>query len=62
MFDEAGNDVTPLPLFVSDPNQVSKKQSNLLGDSSAGTVSIGGGVGAQSKIFGNVFNDLNMEI
>ena len=29
-----------MPLFVSDPNQVSKKQSNLLGDSSAGTVSM----------------------
>lgn len=39
IFDEAGNDVTPLPLHSSDPNQVKQKQSNLLADSSGGTVS-----------------------
>nr|KAG5695976.1 hypothetical protein BaRGS_023355 [Batillaria attramentaria] len=37
VFDEAGNDVTPLPLFTPDPNQVRKGQSNVLGDSSVGT-------------------------
>ncbi|KAL4236328.1 WD repeat-containing protein 78 [Mactra antiquata] len=37
IFDEAGNDVTPLPLHLSDPSQVKQKQSNLLADSSGGT-------------------------
>ncbi|WAR24226.1 DNAI4-like protein [Mya arenaria] len=37
IFDEGGNDVTPLPLHMTDPNQLKQKQSNLLGDSSAGT-------------------------
>lgn len=39
ILDEAGNDVTPLPLLVPDPNQVRKNQSNILGDSSVGTPS-----------------------
>lgn len=40
VLDDAGNDVTPLPLLHSDPNTVKKNQSNILADSSAGTVSI----------------------
>ncbi|XP_062586196.1 dynein axonemal intermediate chain 4-like isoform X1 [Saccostrea cucullata] len=37
VLDEAGNDVTPLPLLHSDPSAVKKNQSNILADSSAGT-------------------------
>ncbi|XP_070195280.1 dynein axonemal intermediate chain 4-like isoform X2 [Littorina saxatilis] len=37
VFDEAGNDVTPLPLLTLDPNQVRIQQSNVLGDSTVGT-------------------------
>ncbi|KAK3090322.1 hypothetical protein FSP39_010938 [Pinctada imbricata] len=37
VLDEAGNDVTPLPLFHPDPNLVKKNQSNILAESSAGT-------------------------
>ena len=44
VFDEAGNDVTPLPLLTMDPNQVRLQQSNILGDSSVGTVSHVGGL------------------
>ena len=39
IFDDSGSDVTPLPLHVPDPNQSKTKQSNLLGESSGGTVS-----------------------
>lgn len=39
VLDEAGNDVTPMPLVQSDPNSLNKKQPNVLVDSSAGTVS-----------------------
>lgn len=38
--DDAGNDVTPQPLIQLDPNTVRKNQSNILADSSAGTVRI----------------------
>ena len=34
-----GIEVTPLPLLQTDPNAVRQKQSNILGDSSQGTVS-----------------------
>ncbi|KAL3868793.1 hypothetical protein ACJMK2_041553 [Sinanodonta woodiana] len=37
VLDELGNDVTPLPFYQVDPNQVKKNQSNILGDSSGGT-------------------------
>ncbi|XP_076441248.1 dynein axonemal intermediate chain 4-like [Babylonia areolata] len=37
IFDEAGNDVTPLPLLTPDPNQMRMQQGNILGDSSVGT-------------------------
>lgn len=37
VLDEAGNDVTPMPLLHQDPTAVKKNQSNILGDSSAGT-------------------------
>ncbi|XP_048760663.1 dynein axonemal intermediate chain 4-like isoform X4 [Ostrea edulis] len=37
VLDEAGNDVTPLPLLHSDPSAVKKNQGNILADSSAGT-------------------------
>ncbi|XP_060590688.1 dynein axonemal intermediate chain 4-like isoform X2 [Ruditapes philippinarum] len=37
IFDETGNDVTPQPLHLADPNQVKQKQSNLLAESSGGT-------------------------
>ena len=39
VLDEAGNDVTPMPLVQSDPNSLNKKQPNVLVDSSAGTPS-----------------------
>lgn len=38
VFDEAGNDVTPLPLNPVDPNALRRNQSNILGDGSVGTV------------------------
>ncbi|XP_052239028.1 dynein axonemal intermediate chain 4-like isoform X2 [Dreissena polymorpha] len=37
IFDESGNDVTPLPLYLIDPTLVKQNKSNLLGDSSGGT-------------------------
>ncbi|XP_059146873.1 dynein axonemal intermediate chain 4-like isoform X2 [Physella acuta] len=37
IIDEAGHDVTPLPLIQLDPNAVKKNQSNVLGESSVGT-------------------------
>ncbi|CAG2202637.1 WD repeat-containing protein 78 [Mytilus edulis] len=37
VLDEAGNDVTPVPLIQTDPAFLGKKQSNVLADSSAGT-------------------------
>ncbi|XP_071117198.1 dynein axonemal intermediate chain 4-like [Haliotis cracherodii] len=37
VFDESGNDVTPISLLHLDPSVVKKNQSNLLGDSSGGT-------------------------
>lgn len=37
VLDEAGNDVTPMPLTQTDSTVVGKKQSNILNDSSAGT-------------------------
>ena len=40
VIDEGGNDVTPQPLIQLDPNTVRKNQSNILADSSAGTVCV----------------------
>ncbi|XP_053395238.1 dynein axonemal intermediate chain 4-like isoform X2 [Mercenaria mercenaria] len=37
IYDETGNDVTPQPLHLGDPNQAKQKQSNLLAESSGGT-------------------------
>ena len=39
VFDDEGHDVTPIPLLQGDPSTVRTKQSNLLADSSGGTVS-----------------------
>ena len=39
VYDDDGLDVTPLPLLHLDPNVVRQKQSNILAESSAGTVS-----------------------
>ncbi|XP_050403296.1 dynein axonemal intermediate chain 4 isoform X1 [Patella vulgata] len=39
VFDETGIDVTPIPLQQTDPNVMKKNQSNILGDSTAGTPS-----------------------
>ena len=40
VIDDGGNDVTPQPLMQLDPNTVRKNQSNILADSSAGTVRV----------------------
>ncbi|BFY99711.1 hypothetical protein BsWGS_02751 [Bradybaena similaris] len=37
IFDDAGNDVTPLPLLHVDPTLMKKNQANVLGDGSVGT-------------------------
>ena len=40
VFDENGQDVTPISLLHSDPTIVRKNQSNILAESSAATVSL----------------------
>lgn len=37
VFDDQGNDVTPLPLLTVDPNQIRIQQGVIIGDSSVGT-------------------------
>lgn len=39
VYDEEGNDVTPLPLLTLDPSLVRKNQTSILGEGSTTTVS-----------------------